>query len=102
MKITLPVPRSTIVFPISRVSTNGAVRLIWRTESQMASPCSAAGTRMMVPALLTRMSTGRSAVATWKANSDTAVLSPRSTRKAENDRPAASTRPCTSLPAASS
>ena len=60
----LPAPRSTIRFPISRLMTNCAFRLVSMTWSQYSSGCSAAGLRRIVPALFTRMSiTGKSACA---------------------------------------
>src|SRR6185436_13848386 len=87
--------------PIPRARTNGADRSTSSTWSQSSSPCSTAGARRMVPALLTRMSTGRSEAASVAASSVAACRSARSTRYGVNVRPSASTRRATSLPSGS-
>ena len=58
----LPLPRASIARPISRASRNWAVRSTSSTPSQSASVSCSAGTRTMMPALLTRMSGQSSAV----------------------------------------
>lgn len=58
MKTIFPAPRPNMSRPISRVSTNCAVRFTSKTSSQSWSPWSAAGLRLIVPALLTSTSIG--------------------------------------------
>ena len=55
--ITRPQPREHMPGPRARASRNGAFRFVSTTVSQSASSISSAGPRMLMPALLTRMST---------------------------------------------
>ena len=71
------------------------------TRSQDASVWSTAGARSMVPALLTRMSTGRPSTSR-SASAATAARSAKSTRWPSNVLPRPSTSVCTSLPTGSS
>ena len=56
VKMILPDLRWSMSFPISLVRMNWALRLTWMTVSQYSSEWSLAGARLIVPALLTRMS----------------------------------------------
>ena len=102
VKIILPVPRAIICWPISRLITNCAFRLTSSTSSQKSSSCVAAGLRLMVPALFTRISGMMPSALSWSQNPFTALRSEKSTAWALNVRPRAVTAFSISLPDASS
>ena len=63
VKTILPCPRATMPGADRPGQHERRVRLTSSTRSHASSRCSAAGARAMVPALLTRMSTGRPSAA---------------------------------------
>ena len=86
-----------MALPISRLSRNCADRLTSITSSHHSVGCSAAGWRLIVPALFTRISGTILSAASVSANPSNAALSEKSTAWPVKLRPIAVTARPTSL-----
>ena len=73
MLMTRPQPRAAMRGPKARAQSHGPLRLVSITASQSASVRSWIGPRMLMPALLIRMSTRPSALSTSAASLSTSA-----------------------------